>query len=256
MHLIAYYLKKYYNKRMNSFFIELKEVEVGDQIKLNAIEHNHLANVLRMRVGELVQVYPNDDRILVCEIVSITKKESILEVKQIDIAKTNPTNRVDVFTALLKGDKFEFLITKLTELGVSGLYPFESEFCIGKISGDKSARQFQIAKDACKQCKRTKTIEIGAPISFKEMLKRIGEYDLVIFAYEKAGERSLNNVLNTLKRGMKIALVIGSEGGFSQKEAELIEDAGGIVVSLGSRILRAETASSLVAQLVQNRTAV
>lgn len=252
MHLIAYYLKKYYNKIMNSFFIELKDVEIGDEIKLDSIEHNHLANVLRMKIGEFVQVYPNDERILICEIKSITKKESILVVRKIDIAQTNPKSRVDVFTALLKGDKFEFLITKLTELGISGLYPFESEFCIGKINGDKSARQYQIAKDACKQCKRSKTIEVGKPISFQEMLTKVGVYDLVIFAYEKEEKSSINKVLSKLKQGMKVALIIGSEGGFSQNEAKEIEKVGAVAVSLGSRILRAETASLMLSVLVLN----
>lgn len=235
---------------MKSFFIKDKDYIIDEMIELSESEHNHLSKVLRMKVGEIVECYSDNDLVLKCEIASIDKKKTLLKVVDIQNATTNPKNDFTVYMAMLKGDKFEFLITKLTELGVKNLIPFESEFCIGKRNDDKEERLNQIKKDACKQCKRTKLINLGKTKSFKEMIKDIKNYDLVIFAYENEDKTSLKNLLKGIQSKAKVAIIVGSEGGFSEREVAEILDAGAKEVSLGSRILRAETACIMLSSIV------
>ncbi len=235
---------------MKTFFTDIQNIKQGDELFLDEVEHNHLSRVLRCSVGEEIELYNNTENSYICTILSITKKQTQIKVNKVIQAKTNPVSDVTVYTAMLKGEKFEFLITKFTELGIKAIVPFESEFCIGKQSVNKKDRFLQIAKDACKQCKRTKLLDVKEPITFKEMLKDIQEYDYVLFAYEKNQDGSLNKVLDKMPKNKKVALVIGSEGGFSEKEAEQIIQAGAHCVSLGNRILRAETASIMLASVV------
>ena len=235
---------------MKSFFIDNYEYNIGDIIVLKGEEHHHLSKVLRTKINEIVECFSNGDEKYICEVVSINKEQTTLKLLKKEIANTNPISNLTVFTALLKGDKFEFLITKLTELGVSKLIPFESEFCIGKNVGNKSARYIQIAKDACKQCKRSRILDVEEIITFSQMLSQIKTFDKVFFAYEKETNKYLKELLKDVKKEDNIAIILGSEGGFSEKEAQMIVEKGGISVSLGKRILRAETANVMLASIV------
>lgn len=238
---------------MKTFFTDLKNIKENDEIFLDEIEHNHLSRVLRCAIGESVELYNNTDNYYICNIESITKKQTKVKVTKVVSAETNPKSDVTVFTAMLKGEKFEFLITKFTELGVQKLIPFQSEFSIGKQLSNKKDRFLQIAKDACKQCKRTKLIDVGESLTFKQMLDSLKFYDIVLFAYEKMDNYNLNKTLDKIKSNQKIALIIGSEGGFSESEADSIIKTGAKCVSLGSRILRAETANIMLASVVLNK---
>jgi 16S rRNA (uracil1498-N3)-methyltransferase len=236
---------------MKSFYIE-EDLKVGKLFNLIGSEHNHLSKVLRSKVGEVVLVYNNTNFLFTCEIKDIKKEFTTLCVISREEAKTNPKSNLTLFVALLKGEKFEFLITKLTELGVSCIVPFESEFCTSKNVRDKETRQKQIAIDAIKQCKRTKLIEISKPLKFNEMLSSLNAFDKVLFAYEKDENHSLKDVLKEIKSNEKVAVIVGSEGGFSEKEAEEIVKSGAIQISLGNRILRAETACVALSTIVLN----
>ena len=233
---------------MKSFYID--DSEIADKIILQDKEHLHLSKVLRTKVGEEVCVYNNTQHSYYCIVESVNKNQSVLKVVKKEYANTNPKARLDVFIALLKGEKFEFLITKLTELGASKIIPFNSQFCNGKDKGNKAERYRQIAKDACKQCKRTKLIEIEDALNFEQMLQSIENYDVAIFAYENQDKGSLSDVLEKIPQNSKVAVIIGSEGGFSEKEAEMISQTSAIAVSLGNRILRAETACIMLSSIV------
>ena len=145
----------------------------------------------------------------------------------------------------------EFLLQKLSELGVKKLVPFESEFTIKKPK-DKAERYKKLAEEACKQCGRSLPLEVAECISFKAMLKEISKTEKTFFAYEIEldGSLSVKDMLEELKEDRDIALIVGSEGGFSQREAESILEAGASAVSLGKRILRCETACVAMTALV------
>ena len=235
---------------MKTFFIDKQDLVIGNEIVIDGVEHNHLSRVLRLKVDDEIQIYNNSDNIYYCTILTINKKFTKVKINSIQKSNTNPQCKVDVFIALLKGDKLEFLITKLTELGITTLIPFESEYSIGKNVGDKKNRFLQIAKDACKQCKRTKLINIEQAISFNKMVEQLKNYNKVIFAYENYKDTNLTDDLNNLAKNDNVAIIVGSEGGFSEKEVNQICSNGATCVSLGNRILRAETACIMLSTIV------
>ncbi|MGN1227143.1 MAG: RsmE family RNA methyltransferase [Christensenellales bacterium] len=231
------------------FFIENKDYKVNDKIEISGIEHNHISKVLRMKIGDKIVCLPNNGLLIYCEIVSFSKQVTICKVEKIEQSSNECDTSLTVFVPLLKSDKFEFLITKLTELGVKKIVPFVSTFMTAKQGNDKTERFIQIGKDACKQCRRAKIIEIGNLLAFDEMLKTISTYDMTIFAYENEKTSKLKDI--NLNGCQNVAMIVGSEGGFSEKEAEQISNSGAKTVSLGKRILRAETAVITLASILQ-----
>jgi len=223
-----------------NIFIEQNQIEENDKIKLVGEEFNHLINVLRYRENDEVIVCNNSGYKFLSKIISISKKEAILLVLEKQESRQEPKVKIDVFQALVKGEKFELLAQKLTEIGVSSIIPFSSEFCQVKPNTTRLDRLNKISIEACKQCGRAKSLDISKILSFDEMLDSLSGYDKVFFAYEK--EKSLLQIepLNY----DKIALIIGSEGGFSDNESQRLASLKNVqTISLGNRILRAETAT-------------
>ena len=203
-------------------------------------------NVLRCKVGENVLCYGQDGFDYICEIKEITKKQAIAIIinKQKNIK--NPVKNITLFQGLVKGEKLDLIVQKLTELGISNLYTFESEFAIAKANNNKIERLNKISLEACKQCGRSVPLNIYETIKFKDMLEILKNYDIVLFANEKSTAR----VYDKIKECNNIALIVGSEGGFSDKEIEQIYNSGAINFGLGNRILRAETAAIAMSAIV------
>ena len=232
------------------FFVNSGDYKVNQQIKIEGTEHNHISRVLRLKVGDKIVCLPNNGMLLHCEIVAFSKAETIVKIVKIEKSENECKSSLTVFVPLLKSDKFEFLITKLTELGIKKIVPFVSEFITAKPpKTDKGERYLQIAKDACKQCRRAKLLEVDKLISFEEMLKQIKNYDATFFAYENERVKKLSAF--NLSGVNNVAMVVGSEGGFSLNEANKIVNAGAQIITLGNRILRAETACIALASILQ-----
>lgn len=213
----------------------------GDMIRIEGGEFNHLTRVLRHKVGYKIIVCNDADGIdYYAEITEINRDFVIAKVydKQDNECKTNV--EVTLYQALPKGDKIDLITQKAVELGVGNIVVFDSEYVSeNKFNLD---RLDKINVEACKQCGRSRVAKIRGKLAFDEMITELSRYDKVIVCYE-------NEQINTFRsqlEGAKInnlALIIGSEGGFAEKEIEQIKSAGGVSVTLGSRILRAETAS-------------
>lgn len=205
-------------------------------------EARHIS-VLRHKVGDVIQV--NDK---MCEIVSMAKDEVVCDIVGEAEVRGVPETKVTLFQALLKADKMEFVIQKAVELGVSSIVPFVSKNVVVKLEGKDKAKKVErwnkISVEASKQCGRSDVVAVSEILRFEEMLEKFAEFDLVLFAYENETE-SLKETLSRYAENKRIAIVIGAEGGFDATEAERVIGAGENVrsVSLGSRILRAETAS-------------
>lgn len=229
------------------FFVEEKDYKIGDEVVIEGEENKHLALVLRLKVNDVIDCLPNNNNVLICQILSISKNKTIAIVKDI-IYAPNSLNNVDVFVGNLKGDKNEFLIQKLSELGVNKITFFESKFVTAKIVKDKSERNEKIALTSAKQCKRNKAIEIGKGIIFKSLIQELQGYDKVLVAYENEKTTSLNSI--EISRNEKIAIVVGSEGGFAEEEIEVFKSNNFSSISLGKRILKAETAGVVFTSLV------
>ena len=219
----------------------------GDEIVVQDGEFIHLRNVLSLGVGDEVIVSLNTDIEYVCEIEKVTKTSAICKINGENKCLRNPLKNIVLFQAVAKKPKFEFIVQKATEIGISEIVPFMSEYCIAKVTENKAERLYEIALNACKQCERTIIPKISPATDVVGVIERFKEFDIVLFANERT---DVGEKLKSLSKQKNIAIIVGSEGGFSQKEKEKFVEAGAVSVSLGKRILRCETASVAMMSLV------
>lgn len=237
---VQFYVQRYF---IEQAFHEQKATISGDDAR-------HMAKVMRMREGDEIIVV-SEGEAYICVIVQLD--EEIL-VKQTGktIASPEMPVKVTIACGLPKGDKLEFIAQKATELGMYALLPFEADRSIVKWDAKKSAKNQQrlqkIAKEAAEQSHRTHIPAVYEPISFKYLLQKLSEFDAVFIADEedaKTTERTrFADKLKTVydKKLESILIIFGPEGGISRKEAETLIQLGAQTMSLGPRILRAETA--------------
>ncbi|HEY8419492.1 MAG TPA: RsmE family RNA methyltransferase [Clostridia bacterium] len=229
------------------FFADYTE---DDVIILKDQEHHHLANVVRLKAGDQVTVCFNDGYDNICEIVEIKKNHAVLKIlsreKNINEAGIDLT----LFQAAPKGDKLDLIVQKCVELGVNKIVPFLSQFTQVKEHSVKTDRLNKIALEAAKQCGRAVVPRVEKTYKFAEILPRLKEFDLVLMPYELETQQDIKTALEGAVGKQKIAIIIGSEGGFSQEEVDLAKEYNAQTVTLGNRILRAETAAISVAAIV------
>lgn len=206
-------------------------------------ELNHLRNVLRLNVGDEVTVINGDGCDYLCQIIKIDKNIAFLSVKSKKNNKNNAKNNISLFISAIKREKLELVVQKAVELGIKNLFIFESQFSTMKLKGEKIIRYQKIIESATKQCERADFMKIRL-ISFSEMLERFAQHKVKLFANEREGEEFDFSVLKTAK---DIAILVGCEGGFSAQEKAQILQTKPQNISLGNRILRAETAAILLA---------
>lgn len=205
-------------------------------------ELNHLRNVLRLNVGDEVAVINGDGCDYLCQIIKIDKNIAFLSVKSKKNNKNNAKNNISLFISAIKREKLELVVQKAVELGIKNLFIFESQFSTMKLKGEKIIRYQKIIESATKQCERADFMKIRL-ISFSEMLERFTQHKVKLFANEREGEEFDFSVLKTAK---DIAILVGCEGGFSAQEKAQILQTKPQNISLGNRILRAETAAILL----------
>jgi 16S rRNA (uracil1498-N3)-methyltransferase len=232
----------------NFYIKNEKDLSIGDEIIVKNEELNHLKNVMRFSSGDSISIINGSKYLYLCKIKEINKNNAVLNVLEKNISNSNPITEITVYQALVKGEKLELITQKLTELGISKLVPFYTEFCQVKPNTTRIDRLNKINVEALKQSGRTQLLKITPILSFNEVLNELNKYDKVIFAYENA-EKLL--ILEDLKDKKNIAIIIGSEGGFSKNEALLISSKKNVeTVSLGKRILRAETSAIALSSLI------
>lgn len=237
---------------MPRFFVtkeQIQEEKDAKRIIITGDDAHHISYSLRMAKGDRVEVVDMQKNVYDCITENFSDGCVTLTVESERKSDTEPTIFIKLYQALPKGDKFETIIQKSVECGVCEITPFISERCIAKIDkkdeGRKTERWQKISESASKQSGRGIIPKIKVPISYKEMVAEASECDLFLFCYEGDNTESIKNVLQSLnwKITHTVSLVIGSEGGFSQKEAELARQNGAKLAGLGKRILRCETAA-------------
>lgn len=221
--------------------------KVGEKIYIEGEEFNHLKNVLRMMEGDELIASLNDDYEYVCGIAKMDKNRAVCNVVGKQLCNGNPKKNIVLFQAITKGSKFEFIVQKATEIGITKIVPFLSEYVVAKVSESKMERLQAIALNACKQCERTKIPEISSVIGVDDVIAQFKDFDIVLFANERA---DVGEKIKNLDKYKNIAIIVGSEGGFSQKEKEKFVEAGATTISFGKRIYRCETASVAMMSLV------
>ena len=231
---------------MHNFFVDEKNRQ-GDFYCITDSDFNHIKNVLRMKIGDefLVSVNGKSD---LCVLEELTGDSAVAKIREENYQDTSLPVKLYLFQGLPKADKMELVIQKAVELGVEGVIPVEMNRCVVKIEEkkkkSKQSRWQAISESAAKQSKRTVIPQVFDVMSYKQAMEKAKEMDLFIVPYEsKDGMASTKNALSEMKKGMKVGILIGPEGGFEEKEILEAENNGGKIVSLGKRILRTETAA-------------
>ncbi|MBO5339024.1 MAG: 16S rRNA (uracil(1498)-N(3))-methyltransferase [Clostridia bacterium] len=245
---------------MPRFFVSresIVECNGETHIIINGEDAHHISRALRMAVGEKIEVCDFNSTVYDCELIEFNDKDVVARVISQSLASSEPKHKITLYQSLPKGDKMETIIQKSTECGACRFVPFRSEFCIVKLDskdGRKKQERWQkIAESAAKQSGRGIIPNVCEPMDFKAAVEDAMKASLVIFCNERETEKTLKDALCN-KKYSDISIIIGSEGGFSQKEAEYITSQGAISVTLGKRILRCETAPTFVLSAIAYET--
>lgn len=234
---------------MPRFFVDKSnfsetEILIGDQ------DAHHIARSLRMAEGDEVTVCNGDGNEYRCILKRIRDEECIAEIQEVTKSNRESPIFITLCMAYPKGDKLETVIQKAVELGAGKILPFESARCIKRPKAEKAEKQTarlqRIAEEAAKQCGRAKIPTVCHPVSFNSMLEVAKESELALLCYENEDGLTVKCILAGKDAPKSIAIIVGSEGGFSPDEVKAATDSGCISVSLGNRILRCETAPSFV----------
>lgn len=231
-------------------FIDEKCIN-GDEICIDGQDHVHLAKVLRAKINEKIVV--NDEKIVYNVFISeIFKDKTICKIIDKTPIETNILPKIHVYMSATKGDKMELVTKKVTELGAYSITPFESKRSIVKFDEKskvkKSERLQIIAKEASNQCKSLFITKVNKVLSFSEMCKSIKNHELACVFYEDEKNNGFKETI--CQKYSEIAIIIGPEGGFEPLEIEKISECGAKVLTLGNRILRAETAPIAVVSAI------
>lgn len=242
---------------MYHFFVEPSQISDRNVI-ITGEDVNHIRNVLRLKVGDEISISNGiDGRDYRCGITGITDTEVLCGLRFIKADGVELSAKVYLFQGLPKGDKMEFIIQKMVELGVYEIIPVAMKRCVVKLDDKKAKAKITrwqgISEAAAKQSKRGIVPPIQQVMSFREALKYAGDMDVRLVPYEmeailegSSGMEGTKKVISSLGRGQRIAILIGPEGGFEDSEIQAAIDAGMEPITLGRRILRTETAGMTV----------
>lgn len=231
---------------MYNFFID--EIEFNSQSPtLSGADFNHVKNVLRFKVGDRFSV-SNNGKSNLCEITAFENERVLLKVIEKDFMDTSLPIKICLFQGLPKQEKLELIIQKAVELGAEEIVPVEMKRSVVKIEDKKKKAKTErwqaISESAAKQCKRQLVPKIHDILSVPSAIEYAKSFTHVLVPYEcENGMIATKEALSKIKSGDSVAVFIGPEGGFDDKEIALLKDMGAITISLGKRILRTETAS-------------
>lgn len=229
---------------MPHFFIKSNDIE-NNLIKIpKGDNYNHLKSALRVQTGEKILFIDENHVQYETKIQDINNQEILAKIeKQYYSKRFSPTN-LFLAQAMLKTDAQNYVIQKATELGVKEIFPILTDNCVIKknVAEQKIPHMQKIAYESCKQCERPDIPMVHAPKNFDFIFNN--DFDHVIICVERHAEFPLVKALKQLKlnKDAKILLATGPEGGFSEKEFELMKHHKTTMVSLGNLILRADTA--------------
>lgn len=220
------------------------------EIRITGGDAHHLARVMRSQVGDSVVVVGADGRAARMTVTAVAHDDVTLALAEYLEERGADSAEVILVQALLKGEKMDFVVQKAVELGASAVHPVVTEHVVvrydAKKAAAKAARWQKIAGEAAKQCGRQALMHVAPIVTFGELIQDTAfldaEHTAVIFCYEGERQQSMRAALRDI-RARRIILVVGAEGGFSHAEADALCAAGAQSVSLGRRILRAETAA-------------
>ena len=245
---------------MYQFFVEPNQININDKnVIIYGSDVNHIKNVLRMKVGEELNVSNGQDgKEYRCSIAALEEDRVVCELRFVKQDNVELPSRVYLFQGLPKADKMEWIIQKAVELGAYEIIPVAAKRCVVKLDDKKAASKIArwqgIAEAAAKQSKRGIIPEISEVMSFERAVKMAADMSVRIIPYEMAeGMEKTREIIERLKPRQNIAVFIGPEGGFEDSEIQFATENGIVPVTLGRRILRTETAGMTVLSWIMYR---
>lgn len=250
---------------MHRFLIEPGDVQNGT-VSIAGDDAKHMLQVLRFRVGDIFYAFDGSGLEYEVELTVIEKSRALGKVLRSYRPDTEPAKQVILFQGIPKTDKMDWIIQKSVELGVSKIVPVATQYSVVQVKDrgleGKLERWNRIAREACKQSRRVIVPQVTAPVGFSEALRFWSDSvenapdgaKLTVFCYENEGKKCLKDLFKcyNIDHVNAAGVFIGPEGGFSREEIRLAETCGFHPVSLGKRILRAETAAIAVLSVVMH----
>lgn len=243
---------------MPKFFVAGNQIN-NNKIKIIGDDVNHIKNVLRQKSGDKITICDiSKEQDYLCEIDKIEEKSIDCNIIEKLENNTESNVKVTIFQGLPKADKMELVIQKSVELGAYDITPLQMKRCVVKLNEKDKAKKIQrwkkISEVAAKQCGRNIIPKINNIVNVKEVCNLCNEYDIVLIAYENEKENTLKKELKNLKKldeeEIKVAVIIGPEGGIAPEEIKMFEENGAKIITLGNRILRTETVALSVLSII------
>ena len=231
---------------MPRFFVKTEQIREKEIIIIEE-DVKHIKNVLRKKIGDILEICNQQTgKTYKCEIIDLQDDKILTNIIDENDNEGNKI-QVDIYQGLPKADKMELIIQKSIELGVNAIIPVEMKRCIVKLDSKSESKKIErwqkIAESAAKQSGRNFVPEIRNILKIEDIAKLTNIYDSIIVCYENEKENYIKNELLKLKNkeNVKIAVIIGPEGGLEETEVEFLKQNGASVITLGNRILRTET---------------
>ena len=239
---------------MHRFFIPKP---FKQEMQITGRDAHHIIDVLRMVPGDRLQVVADDGVSFVGEVTAVGTNTVTVLAKELLRDSHEPGVRISLLQGMVKGDKIEFIIQKAVEIGIAEIFPVAMAHSVVVLESSKAEKKVErwqkISEAAAKQSKRDIIPAVHEVMTLDQLLQK-GKWDLLLVAYESENRVSLKEVLQAHKEAKTIGMIIGPEGGLSNEEVEAAQKQGGIVVSLGRRILRTETAGLVAATAILYET--
>jgi 16S rRNA (uracil1498-N3)-methyltransferase len=231
------------------FFVQNAH-EAGEVVAIYGSDAHKITNVLRLRDGDLIEVV--DSRGIVFSAMLETADGALRARLSAPSKIPTPSVAIDVAQAIPKGQKMDFVVEKLSELGVRTLIPLESErTLVHDVGSAKLERWQRLARSAAQQSGRSNVLIIEDPTPLMCLYGRFESYDAVLFLWEVAEQRPLRELLpGIVGQAKSLLVIVGPEGGFSHAESEGARASGAHLLSLGHRILRTETAAMAIVAIL------
>lgn len=216
-------------------------------------DHKHLSRVLRLKEQDEILINDLKGQDYLGRIETIDKNETKVELRE-KVPESNESSlKLTLFQGLPKAGKMDLIVQKCTELGVQRIVPVVTERVVVKNSSEfkKLDRLKRICLEAAKQSKRSVLPEITEPMSFAELLMEMKKLDVFVVPYENQEEYGFLTLKKELANISSMGIFVGPEGGFTEKEIDLLKDKGAKILTLGNRILRTETAGFTAVAMAQ-----
>lgn len=240
---------------MYHFYTDSSNIADG-RIRLAGADFNHIKNVLRMHVGEKIIICDGQGRDYYCIIDEMCGQEISAAILECNASQAELKTKLVLFQGIPKKDKMELIIQKAVELGVYEIVPVMTKRVIVKLEdGKKQERKLErwqaISESAARQSGRGIIPRVAAPVAFDDAVKRAQELEYNVIPYEHSdGIEAARNHIKNMHGKSSVGIFIGPEGGFEEDEIKLAGENGIFPMTLGSRILRTETAGMALLSII------